>query len=207
MPFTHVGMYQARIACQDIAGETASVDYGAIPRVVFSDPEVAAVGLTEAQAGEHGVKLAAARIKLADAIARPWTYERDPRGELGLLADREREVLVGGVGRRPARGRVDPLRRARHQDTDAAPGPARHGRAVPNVQRGLPQGDREARAGVTPGVDTGGRADGGADDRGRAVQMTTRSRAVSSWTIAAGALFALVPARLALRGAARLRSR
>ena len=35
------------------------------------------------------------RIALADAIARPWTYERDPRGELGLLADRRRQVLVG----------------------------------------------------------------------------------------------------------------
>jgi dihydrolipoamide dehydrogenase len=104
MPFTHVGMYQARIACQDIAGETASADYGAIPRVVFSDPEVAAVGLTEAQAGEHGVKLAAARIKLADAIARPWTYERDPRGELGLLADREWEVLVGAWAVAPLAG-------------------------------------------------------------------------------------------------------
>lgn len=57
---------------------------------------------------------------------------------------------------------------------------------------------------MTRGVDTGGRADGGADDRGRAVQMTRRSRAVPSWTVAAGALFALVPARLALRGAASI---
>ena len=41
--------------------------------------------------------------------------------ELGLLADREREVLIGGVGRRPARGRADPLRRARHQDAEPLP--------------------------------------------------------------------------------------
>ncbi len=35
------------------------------------------------------------QISLADAIARPWTYERDPRGALGLLADRDRGVLAG----------------------------------------------------------------------------------------------------------------
>jgi pyruvate/2-oxoglutarate dehydrogenase complex dihydrolipoamide dehydrogenase (E3) component len=95
MPFTHVGKYQARIACADIAGESARADYGAIPRVVFSDPEVAAVGITEAQAREQGIDTLTARVELADAIARPWTYERDPRGSVGLVADRGRDVLVG----------------------------------------------------------------------------------------------------------------
>ncbi|MCW3018661.1 MAG: pyridine nucleotide-disulfide oxidoreductase dimerization region [Solirubrobacterales bacterium] len=95
MPFTHVGMYQGRIAAADIAGEDARASYGAIPRVVFSDPEIAAVGLTTEQAQAQGMELESARIELAEAIARPWTYERDPRGELGLLADRRRQVLVG----------------------------------------------------------------------------------------------------------------
>lgn len=36
-----------------------------------------------------------ARVELADAIARPWTYEKDPRGELQLVADREAGTLVG----------------------------------------------------------------------------------------------------------------
>ncbi len=95
MPFTHVGMYQARIAVDDIAGRPRPADYGAIPRVAFSDPEVAAVGLTEAQAHDRGIDLAVARVSLANAIARPWTYEQDPRGELAILADRERRILVG----------------------------------------------------------------------------------------------------------------
>jgi dihydrolipoamide dehydrogenase len=95
MPFTHVAKYQARIACADMTDLAARADYGAIPRVVFSDPEVAAVGLTEAQARERGIEVARGRVDLAEAIARPWTYERDPRGELGVLADRRRGVLVG----------------------------------------------------------------------------------------------------------------
>lgn len=95
MPFTHVGMYQARIVCADIAGNPARADYSAIPRVVFSDPEITAVGRTEAQARKQKIDFATSRVDLADSIARPWTYEKNPCGALGLLADRERQVLIG----------------------------------------------------------------------------------------------------------------
>jgi pyruvate/2-oxoglutarate dehydrogenase complex dihydrolipoamide dehydrogenase (E3) component len=95
MPFTHVAKYQARIACDDIAGEAARADYAAIPRVVFCDPEVAAVGLTEQQAKDAGIDVVSAGLELPKAIARPWTYETEPRGELTLIADRARRILVG----------------------------------------------------------------------------------------------------------------
>ena len=95
MALTHVGMYQGRITAQDIAGEQPRADYSAIPRVVFSDPEVAAVGLTEEQAREQGIEVATARVALAEAIARPATYEENPRGDLGLIADHQRQVLIG----------------------------------------------------------------------------------------------------------------
>ncbi len=104
LPFTHVGMYQGRITAADIAGRPARADYTAIPRVVFSDPEIAAVGLTESRARERGLEVATARVALADAIARPWTYEQNPRGELGLIADRDREVLVGAWAVAPMAG-------------------------------------------------------------------------------------------------------
>jgi pyruvate/2-oxoglutarate dehydrogenase complex dihydrolipoamide dehydrogenase (E3) component len=104
MPFTHVGMYQGRIACADIAGHTAKADYTAIPRVVFSDPEIAAVGLTKRQATERGIDAAAATVKLADAIARPWTYEKDPGGELGIIANRQTRTLIGAWAVSPLAG-------------------------------------------------------------------------------------------------------
>lgn len=104
MPFTHVGMYQGRIASADVAGQSARADYRAIPRVIFSDPEIAAVGLTEDRAREEGRDVATARVELADAIARPSTYEQDPRGALGLVADRERGVLVGAWAVAPLAG-------------------------------------------------------------------------------------------------------
>jgi len=95
IPLTHVGMYQGRITAQDIAGGQPRADYAAIPRVVFSDPEVAAVGLTEQQARQDGIEIATARVALAGAIARPSTYEENPRGELGLITDNQRQVLIG----------------------------------------------------------------------------------------------------------------
>jgi len=95
MPFTHVGKYQARIVLADIAGEDPHADYSAVPRVVFSDPEVAAVGMTADAAREEGIDAATAELDLPESISRPWMYERDPRGSLGVVADRERGVLVG----------------------------------------------------------------------------------------------------------------
>ena len=95
LQFTHVAKYQARVAMADMRGEPVSADYRAIPRVIFTDPEVAAVGMTAAQAREAGHDVATAQIELAASIARPYTYEQDPRGEFGVIADRTRGVLLG----------------------------------------------------------------------------------------------------------------
>ncbi|MGH3579263.1 MAG: dihydrolipoyl dehydrogenase family protein, partial [Mycobacterium sp.] len=54
--FTHVSMYQADIVVNDIMGNpVVAADYRAVPRVTFTDPELAQVGMTEAQArAAHG---------------------------------------------------------------------------------------------------------------------------------------------------------
>lgn len=93
--FTHVAKYQGRIVADNILGKERRADYRGIPRVVFSDPEIAAAGLTEEQAREKGIEVSTATVDLAKEISRPSTYEKDPRGRLGLVADRERRVLVG----------------------------------------------------------------------------------------------------------------
>ncbi len=95
MPFTHVAMYMARVIADNIAGKDRVARYEGIPRVVFTDPEVAAVGLTTQQAEEQGLSYVTAEVDLSRAIARPWTYENNPRGHLGVLADRDRRVLLG----------------------------------------------------------------------------------------------------------------
>jgi dihydrolipoamide dehydrogenase len=95
MLFTHLAKYQARVAMADMRGRPVRADYRAIPRVIFTDPEVAAVGMSEAQAREAGIDVAVSRIELPTTIARPYTYEQDPRGELAVVLDRTRRVMVG----------------------------------------------------------------------------------------------------------------
>jgi pyruvate/2-oxoglutarate dehydrogenase complex dihydrolipoamide dehydrogenase (E3) component len=96
MQFTHVAKYQARVATADMLGRPVSADYRAIPRVVFTDPEVAAVGLTEAQARDAGHDIVATTLDLpTGGVARTYTYEQDPRGELSVVFDRARRVMLG----------------------------------------------------------------------------------------------------------------
>ena len=91
MPFTHVGKYQARIAARDILGKQARADYRAIPRVVFTDPQVAAVGKPE---GEQS-----GTAKLS-SLARSSTYARngEARGFLTLVSDGSKLTGAYAVG-------------------------------------------------------------------------------------------------------------
>lgn len=93
-PFTHVASYQGRVAAGAILGRETITDYSAVPRVVFCDPEVAAVGLTEGQAREEGIPVATATLDLSRSD-RTETYGTELIGGIGIVADREREVLVG----------------------------------------------------------------------------------------------------------------
>ncbi len=102
--FTHVAKYQARVVTDNILGKSRRADYRGIPRVVFSDPEIAAVGLSEEQAREQGIDVASASLDITKVLARPWTYEENPRGHFGLVADRERKVLAGAWAVAPEAG-------------------------------------------------------------------------------------------------------
>lgn len=104
LPFTHVAKYQGRIVADAILGRERRADYDGIPRVVFADPEIAAVGLTRARAQAAGLRVTEVKVDLAAAIARPWTFERDPRGELGLLVDEANQVLLGAWAVSPLAG-------------------------------------------------------------------------------------------------------
>jgi pyruvate/2-oxoglutarate dehydrogenase complex dihydrolipoamide dehydrogenase (E3) component len=96
--FTHVGKYQARVAAADMAGQEVRADYRAIPRTIFTDPQVAAVGTTE------GDGLVSSTWKV-DATARSSTYERPKRkGFVKLVADPQRSVIVGAVAVGPEAG-------------------------------------------------------------------------------------------------------
>lgn len=95
MPFTHVAKYQGRVVVDCILGKERRANYGGIPRVIFSNPEIAAVGLTREQADKLDIESEYLAISIPETIARPWTYEENPRGDLGVLIDVQRQVMIG----------------------------------------------------------------------------------------------------------------
>jgi pyruvate/2-oxoglutarate dehydrogenase complex dihydrolipoamide dehydrogenase (E3) component len=104
--FTHVGMYQADVAARDILGRHGPpADYRAVPRVTFTDPEVGAVGLTEQQARDAGLRV---HVGLAQVprSARGWIHKTGNEGVIKLVADADRDVLVGATSTGPAGGEV-----------------------------------------------------------------------------------------------------
>jgi pyruvate/2-oxoglutarate dehydrogenase complex dihydrolipoamide dehydrogenase (E3) component len=104
MPFTHVAQYQGRVAAANILGGDRRTDYRGIPRVVFSDPEIAATGMAEERARQEGIDVSAVTLDLPQVLARSVTYEKEPRGTLGLVADRNERVLVGAWAVAPLAG-------------------------------------------------------------------------------------------------------
>lgn len=104
--FTHVGMYQANLAVADILGEAhPPADYAALPRVTFSDPEVASVGLTEAAARAKEIDVAVSTVDVR-GTARGWLHKSGNHGLIKLVADRDAGVLVGATSAGPAGGEV-----------------------------------------------------------------------------------------------------
>jgi pyruvate/2-oxoglutarate dehydrogenase complex dihydrolipoamide dehydrogenase (E3) component len=104
--FTHVAMYQSPIAVADILGDAHSpAEYGAVPRVAFTDPEIGAVGLTEAQAREAWMDV---RVGVAQVprTARGWIHKAGNDGVVKLVEDTGQGVLVGATAMGAAGGEV-----------------------------------------------------------------------------------------------------
>ncbi len=93
--FTHVGKYQGRVAAADMLGDDVRADYSAVPRVVFTDPQAAAVGAVE------GPLTGTASM---EEVPRAFTYERplERPGHLTLISDGE--VLTGAHAAGPEAG-------------------------------------------------------------------------------------------------------
>lgn len=105
--FTHMSMYQAGVAFDDITGAASpriAQDH-AVSRVTFTDPEVGSVGMTEAQARAAGLNV---RVGLANSAtsSRGWLHGEGNEGLMKLVADANTGILVGATSVGPRGGDV-----------------------------------------------------------------------------------------------------
>ena len=104
---THMGKYQARLAGDSILGKDVSAwaDHTAVPRVVFTEPQVAAVGFTEARAREKGLNVRTISVPFGATAGGAITGE-GVNGTIQLIVDEERRVIVGATFVGPGAGEL-----------------------------------------------------------------------------------------------------
>lgn len=95
---THMGKYQARIATDVIRGRDveAWADHRAVPRVVFTDPQVASVGLTEQEARDAGIDVRTVSYGVGD-VAAASAHGQRISGTAQIVVDETRRVIVGAT--------------------------------------------------------------------------------------------------------------
>lgn len=91
--FTHVATYDGPIAALNaVKGLGRAIDYRVVPRAIFSDPTLAAVGLTEAEAEEQGYDVAVGSVPADGARAKAIG---DNRGRLKAVVDNATGETLG----------------------------------------------------------------------------------------------------------------
>jgi dihydrolipoamide dehydrogenase len=97
---THLGHYEGEMAVRLALGDDVRVDFSAIPRVVYTDPEAAAVGLRVEEARERGIDAFEETIDLP-RTSKGYIVEAD-LGHVTIVVDRANKIVVGafigGVG-------------------------------------------------------------------------------------------------------------
>jgi len=107
---THLGHYEGEMAVRIALGDDVTVDFSATPRVVYTDPEAAAVGLRLDQAQGKGYDAFEETTGFPKST-KGYVVEAD-MGYLGIVVDRKRKVLLGAfiARQRTARHPLMPLR-------------------------------------------------------------------------------------------------
>jgi pyruvate/2-oxoglutarate dehydrogenase complex dihydrolipoamide dehydrogenase (E3) component len=95
-PLTHVGKYQARVVAANILGDPREAHYEAVPRVVFTDPQAASVGATDAP---YSATVSVSEVAKTAAYSRAY---QESNGFMTLHSDGER--LTGAYALGPEAG-------------------------------------------------------------------------------------------------------
>jgi len=102
--FTHLAYYHGQVVARRLRGIDARADHTAIPRVTFTDPEIASVGLSETGARAKGIDVVVASADPAES-ARGYIHDFHG-GAIKLVGDRMRGVLIGATLVTPRAGEI-----------------------------------------------------------------------------------------------------
>ena len=102
--FTHLAYYHGQIVARRLRGEDARADHSAVPRVTYTDPEVASVGLSEKAARERGIEVVTSFTDPAEA-ARGYIHDFKG-GVVKVVGDKKKGVLVGATIVSPRAGEM-----------------------------------------------------------------------------------------------------
>lgn len=103
---THTGVYESRVVANNLlhAKRKLQPDYTAVPRVTFIDPEIASVGMNEADCLKRDLAITTA-IAPVNIIARA-NIDNARDGFVKIIADKKRRVLLGATVATPHAGEV-----------------------------------------------------------------------------------------------------
>ncbi|WP_440766322.1 dihydrolipoyl dehydrogenase family protein [Natronorubrum sp. DTA7] len=89
----HKGSMEGQVAAEVIAGEPSAIDYQAMPAVVFTDPEIATVGMTESEAEETGFETVVGQFPFRASGRALTTGESD--GFVKIVAEESEGYVLG----------------------------------------------------------------------------------------------------------------
>jgi dihydrolipoamide dehydrogenase len=89
----HVASYEAEVAIDNILGHYRAADYGAVPDVIFTIPEIASVGMQESEAKDRGIPVKVTKFPFA-ALGRAQAIG-EPDGLVKMVCDPGSGVILG----------------------------------------------------------------------------------------------------------------
>ena len=150
--FTPIAQYQARIAIDDMfERDPAPADYSVLPTAIFTEPELAAVGLTEQEARDQGIEHEAVVHDIK--YVQRSSYKDQKRGLYKIVYETGNETRPRAPCRRAERGRHRPGPVTRASVGGDGRRPGRDAPRLPDLRRG--------REGSSRAGDAAARRDGG----------------------------------------------
>ena len=93
MQLAHLASAQGICLVEELAGKERSIDLSVVPACVYTDPEIASIGLTEAQAKEQGLSFSVGKFMMS--ANGKSLISKEERGFIKILAEKESGAVLG----------------------------------------------------------------------------------------------------------------